>query len=127
MRRGALNALRIITAWAALLAAFGLASGVARAASPGGAAGGNYTTYCARCHGAQGQGDGPSVPTLATKPQKFTDCAQMAKLTDATMFNAIKYGGPSVGLPMDMPSWNNDLDDAEIHALVKFVRGFCHK
>jgi cytochrome c553 len=102
---------------------------VAMAASPAwtDSAEENYTAYCARCHGENGHGDGPSVATLKTKPQSFDDCAQMRKLSDETMFNAIKGGGASVGLPGDMPDWSTDLSDDEIHDLTKFVRAFCKK
>lgn len=87
----------------------------------------NYTSYCQKCHGPQGHGDGPQAGTLATKPQDFADCATMQKISDDTMFKAIKDGGAAVGLPGDMPSWSNGLGDDEIHALVQFVRAFCKK
>jgi len=64
----------------------------------------NYTAYRAKCHGADGRGDGPSAGSLATKPQDYTDCAAMQKISDDTMFKVIKGGGASVGLPGDMPS-----------------------
>lgn len=87
----------------------------------------NFSTYCTRCHGENGRGDGPSVHTLKAKPQDFTNCAQMRKLSDQTMFQAIKGGGSSVGLSGDMPDWSIDLTDDEIHDLVAFVRTFCKK
>ena len=78
----------------------------------------NYTAYCAKCHGPEGRGDGPSAGSLATKPQDYTDCAAMQKISDDTMFKVIKGGGASVGLPGDMPSWSDGLSDPEIHDLV---------
>ncbi|HVB81428.1 MAG TPA: cytochrome c [Candidatus Binataceae bacterium] len=87
----------------------------------------NYSAYCARCHGEDGHGDGPSVASLNTIPQSFGNCAQMRKLSEETMFKAIKRGGAAVGLPGDMPNWNVDLSDDEIHDLVTFVRTFCKK
>ena len=60
----------------------------------------NYTAYRAKCHGADGRGDGPSAGSLATKPQDYTDCAAMQKISDDTMFKVIKGGGASVGLPV---------------------------
>jgi cytochrome c5 len=42
------------------------------------AAKGDYTTFCAKCHGDTGSG----AATLATKPRDFTDCARMAKESD---------------------------------------------
>jgi mono/diheme cytochrome c family protein len=87
----------------------------------------NYTAYCAKCHGADGRGDGPSAGSLATKPQDYTDCAAMQKVSDDTMFKVIKGGGASVGLPGDMPSWSDGLSDPEIHDLVVYLRTFCKK
>jgi cytochrome c553 len=87
----------------------------------------NYTAYCARCHGEDGHGDGPSVAALKITPQSFGNCAQMRKISDETMFKAIKGGGTSVGLSGDMPNWNVDLSDDEIHDLVAFVQTFCKK
>lgn len=87
----------------------------------------NFSAYCTRCHGENGRGDGPSVHTLKNKPQDFTNCAQTQKLSDQMMFQAIKGGGSSVGLSGDMPNWNIDLTDDEIHDLVAFIRTFCKK
>jgi cytochrome c553 len=87
----------------------------------------NYTAFCAKCHGREGHGDGPSAASLATKPQDYTDCAAMHKISDDTMFKVIKGGGAAVGLPGDMPSWSDGLSDAEIHDLVVFIHTFCKK
>jgi cytochrome c553 len=87
----------------------------------------DYKIFCARCHGDGGHGDGPDGSTLSTKPQDFTDCAAMGKLTDDVIFNAIKGGGSSVGMPADMPSWGEGLNDDQIKALVQYVRSFCKK
>jgi cytochrome c553 len=87
----------------------------------------NYSAYCARCHGENGHGDGPSVASLKITPQSFSNCMQMRKISNDTMFKAIKGGGSSVGLSGDMPNWNVDLSDDEINDLVAFVRTFCKK
>jgi len=87
----------------------------------------DYKLYCARCHGDEGHGDGPDGATLKTHPRDFTDCATMAKISDDTMFKAIKDGGASVGLSSDMPAWSSGLEDDTIHNLVKYIRGFCKK
>ncbi len=87
----------------------------------------DFKIFCARCHGDGGHGDGPDGSTLSTKPQDFTDCAAMGKLTDDVIFNAIKGGGSSVGLPADMPSWGEGLNDDQIKGLVQYVRSFCKK
>ena len=87
----------------------------------------NYDTFCMKCHGAEGKGDGPAAATLATKPRNFTDCAMMGKITDDTLFNVIKNGGAAAGLSKDMQAWSTGFGDDEIHDLVAYVRTFCKK
>ncbi|HEY2525927.1 MAG TPA: cytochrome c [Candidatus Binataceae bacterium] len=115
-----MKTLTILLGVAAMVA---LTTGPARADS----AQENYTAYCAKCHGPGGRGDGPSAGSLATRPQDYTDCAAMQKISDDTMFKVIKGGGAAAGLPGDMPSWSDGLSDAEIHDLVGYVRTFCKK
>jgi hypothetical protein len=67
------------------------------------------------------------VASLKITPQSFSSCAQMWKISDETMFKAIKGGGASVGSSGDMPGWSVDLSDDEIHDLVNYVRTFCKK
>src|SRR5260370_161419 len=86
-----------------------------------------WPVYCAQCPGSVGHADGPSAASLATKPQDYTDCAAMQKISDDTMFKVIKGGGAAVGLPGDMPSWSDGLSDPEIHDLVIFIHPFCKK
>jgi mono/diheme cytochrome c family protein len=84
-----------------------------------------YAIYCAKCHGDDGRGDGVYAPKLHKKPRDFTNCAVMAPIPDATIVKAIEQGGEAVGLSNEMPSWQGALDDDEIAALAKFIRGFC--
>ena len=86
-----------------------------------------FMVYCARCHGEGGQGDGADGASLAVKPRDFSNCALMSKITDATIFNAIKNGGASVGVSKDMPAWGEGLSDQQIHDLATYVRSFCKK
>jgi len=87
----------------------------------------NYSTFCVKCHGADGKGNGSGAATLKTKPRDFADCARMAKESDDTLFKVIKNGGPSAGFSADMQSWSSGFEDDEIHGLVAFVRTFCKK
>lgn len=87
----------------------------------------NYDTFCVKCHGPGGKGDGPAAATLSTSPRNFTDCAAMAKISDDTMFNVIKNGGAAAGLSKDMQAWSSGFEDSEIHDLVAYVRTFCKK
>ena len=85
----------------------------------------NYLTRCASCHGMEGRGDGPSTRWLRTKPTDFHNCDQVKKLSDDTIFAAIKWGTGMIDLPADMPSFNDRLSDGEIHSLGSYVRRFC--
>ena len=87
----------------------------------------NYDTFCAKCHGATGKGDGPGAATLSTSPRNFSDCAAMGKISDDTMFNVIKNGGAANGLSKDMQAWNAGFEDGEMHDLVAYIRTFCAK
>jgi mono/diheme cytochrome c family protein len=109
-----------------LAAAIVLAAGAASAADLG-AAKQNFTTFCVKCHGASGKGDGASGATLKVKPRDFTDCDRMAKETDALLFKTIKEGGEANGFSKDMAAWKDGFDDDEIHDLVAYVRTFCKK
>jgi mono/diheme cytochrome c family protein len=86
-----------------------------------------FTMFCATCHGTDGKGDGPAAATLDTRPRNFTDCAVMSKISDATIFKVIKFGGAAVGLPSTMPAWGASMDDGQIKGLAKYVRTFCKK
>jgi mono/diheme cytochrome c family protein len=86
-----------------------------------------YAIYCAKCHGDGGRGDGVYAAKLHQRPRDFTDCAVMAKIPDATIVKVIEEGGAAVGLSNEMPDWQGALDDDEIAALAKYIRGFCAK
>jgi len=87
----------------------------------------NYQTFCSKCHGDTGKGDGGTAATLSIKPRDFTDCARMQKLSDDTLFNVIKNGGKVNGLSGDMQAWSDGFDDSEIKDLVAYERTFCKK
>lgn len=86
-----------------------------------------YLMFCATCHGKNGKGDGPAAASLNPKPRDFADCKVMAKISDKTIFRAIKYGGAAVGVSSQMPGWAAGLSDNDIHGLVHYVRHFCAK
>jgi mono/diheme cytochrome c family protein len=85
----------------------------------------NYDTFCVKCHGTNGKGDGPAAATLKTKPRDFTDCTRMKTLSDDTLFKVIKNGGGANGLSPDMQAWSTGFEDSEIKDLVAYVRTFC--
>jgi mono/diheme cytochrome c family protein len=85
----------------------------------------NYQSYCAKCHGEQGKGDGPGAAMLNPKPRDYTDCKVMQNKKDEELIKVITDGGEAAGLSPDMQPWGGTLSADEIRELVKFVRGFC--
>jgi mono/diheme cytochrome c family protein len=85
----------------------------------------NYQSYCQKCHGEQGKGDGPGAAMLNPKPRDFADCANMQKRSDTELVKVIGEGGESIGMSADMQPWGGTLSEAEIQSLIKFVRSFC--
>jgi mono/diheme cytochrome c family protein len=87
----------------------------------------SYLSHCASCHGAEGRGDGPSTKWLRTKPTDFHNCDDMKKLSDDTIFKAIKFGTGMLDLPADMPGFFNRLTNHEINDLGSYIRVFCRE
>jgi len=114
------------------IAALALFSTAARAADLTAAAS-SYADTCAKCHGPAGKGDGPKAAELKDKEGKpisvgdLSDCAKMAKLSDADMFKELKEGGAAVGKSKIMIDYGDAMEEAEIKALVAYVRTLCKK
>ena len=82
----------------------------------------NHQKQCARCHGAEGQGDGPGAVLLTVKPANWTDPDRMGAISDEDLFKVIKYGGDSVDKSKLMPAFGIKLNDEEISELVQYIR-----
>lgn len=83
-----------------------------------------YQTFCATCHGADGDGNGPGAAALNPKPRSFADAAWQSSASDERIAKVIKEGGASVGLSPTMTPWGSALTDEEIAGMVKKVRAF---
>ena len=70
---------------------------------------------CATCHGADGKGKVKGTPN-------FTDAAWQKKETDADLTEDIKLGKPP-----KMPAFGAKLSDAEIKAVIAYIRTFSGK
>lgn len=103
----------------ALLAAV---SGPARAAT----AEEHYRHYCTQCHGEQGKGDGINAKLISVEPRNHTDTAEMGKLSDAKLFEAISGGGIAVNKSTLMPPYEHTFAKNEIQALVQYLRTLCN-
>lgn len=80
----------------------------------------NWTTICAKCHGADGKGQTKMGQRLGVKD--FTDAKVQADLKDDAMTKAVKEGlkdadGKTLMKPFDT------LTDDEVKALVAYVHG----
>jgi mono/diheme cytochrome c family protein len=79
-----------------------------------------YLSSCAPCHGANGHGSWRATIFLI-RPGDLTDGRAMTRLSDEYIFDLIKNGGAVIGKPA-MPAFGYHLSDAEIRALVAYVR-----
>ncbi len=57
-----------------------------------------YAKSCVQCHGAEGQGDGPSAAGLDPKPTNFFDAERMGEVTPFHSFNVIRLGVQGTGM-----------------------------
>lgn len=71
-----------------------------------------YSQSCSRCHGAEGQGT-PRAPSLNVK-------GYLEETNDAALQQIITLGVPDTA----MPAWGDRLTDAEIQAIVGFIRSW---
>jgi mono/diheme cytochrome c family protein len=82
----------------------------------------DYQIYCASCHGETGMGDGPVAQALNPKPARHDDGAYMNPLTDAYLFQVVKFGGASVGKSAMMAPLGGSLSDQQIRNVIAFIR-----
>lgn len=74
-----------------------------------------FRTYCAKCHGLKGLGDGPSVGSLRT--QGGMNLTILQDRSDEEIFMTITAGKGS-----EMPPWGLVLTEEERWALVEYIR-----
>jgi mono/diheme cytochrome c family protein len=79
-----------------------------------------FQAHCASCHGAAGRGDSWRARLLFLRPGDLSTPA-MASLTDQYLAELIRHGGSTFGKP-GMPSFGFVLSDAEIDAVIQYVR-----
>ena len=84
-----------------------------------------YQWYCAQCHGIEGKGDGINAKFLTVPPRNHTKAEYLETRTDKQLFEAIKFGGLSVGRAPCMPAWGYTIDEKTIHQLVLYIRELC--
>ncbi len=102
---------RIVIAFAALLGASAALSAADAAA--------NWEQHCAKCHGADGNGQTKMGKKL--KIRDLTDATVQATFNDDEGFQAMKAGKKDKGGKLQMKPIEG-LTDEEMQALVKYVR-----
>lgn len=81
-----------------------------------------YAMYCSACHGPSGGGDGPVGRALKPTPARFADPAFWVERDDARIRKVVVEGGPSVGKSPLMAGFAGRLDDAQVDAIVAYLR-----
>jgi mono/diheme cytochrome c family protein len=76
-----------------------------------------YHNYCSVCHGDKGDGNSRAQNSLKPAPLNFTSPAA-AQLPRARMIASVQNGRPGTA----MTAWKGQLSEAEIGALVDYVR-----
>jgi cytochrome c oxidase cbb3-type subunit 3 len=84
-----------------------------------------YVQWCASCHGADGHGTGPNAKWLAMKPANHANAARMSTRADDALYDTIAGGGTVMGMSPLMPAFGATLSDAQIRALVAYLRTIC--
>jgi len=85
-----------------------------------------YDHWCAQCHGSEGRGNGiNSTPDMAINPRDHTDHNFMITRSDEQFEDVIRGGGTRAAKSPLMPPWEATLTDAEIKALVAYLRVLC--
>ena len=79
-----------------------------------------YAQRCAECHGAKGNGDGPSSQFLNPRPAPFASA--LKGKTDQWIITVITEGGAAAGLSPEMPPQPN-LDRNDLKELVRYIEG----
>ena len=79
---------------------------------------GLYAKSCAKCHGADGDGTGPSVQGIDSDPRKLWVWGSAGDAADGYLFSIISNGRT------DMPPWGLVLSENERWDLVNYIKTF---
>jgi len=105
-----------------LVSSFGLlligSEGLAQDSSEDQANGqGIYETHCLRCHGSNGEGNGPDASTLTVPPINFQSVESRMK-SDLDLRSAVVWGLAF----SPMHQWFDKLTPQEMRAVVQYIR-----
>jgi ubiquinol-cytochrome c reductase cytochrome b subunit len=80
-----------------------------------------YSTNCAACHGAQGQGSPGAFPPLADNPVVTGDPNKVIGIVLGGLHGAISVGGQSYN--GTMPPWKGTLSNSDVADVITYIRG----
>ena len=80
----------------------------------------NWSKHCARCHGKDGAAD--TKPGRKLQLKDYRDAAVQATFTDEEILHYIVEGYTNDKGKQEMPAYPEKLSQAEMEALVPFVR-----
>jgi mono/diheme cytochrome c family protein len=75
-----------------------------------------FTTQCAMCHGAEGQGNGALAKEMNVKPPDFSKADVLQKRSDGELFSIINQGS------QNMPGEQKRLTEPQKWDMVNFLR-----
>lgn len=84
-----------------------------------------YRIWCAGCHGATGQGNGPNAKALPVPPARHADAAAMSRRPDDALYDTIDGGGAIMNRSARMPAFGGTLSPVQIRALTAHIRTLC--
>lgn len=84
-----------------------------------------YASWCAPCHGLRGEGDGPNARYLPVTPAAHQSADAMTARSDDSLYDTIYGGGAIMNRSARMPAFGETLSDAQIRALVAYIRDLC--
>lgn len=77
-----------------------------------------FRKYCVVCHGKQGHGDGRAAALQQARPADLTQSWR----SDAYKAEIIRFGGAALQRSASMPPWSDQLSEAEIQDVVRYLR-----
>lgn len=77
-----------------------------------------FSSYCVLCHGITGEGNGRAAKTHNPRPANL----RKSMVPDLYKEMIIRKGGANWGRSPDMPSWQDELTEEQIHDVVNYLR-----
>ena len=85
----------------------------------------DYKSLCLKCHGVQGEGDGPITKMVKNQSMgDLSDKEAMNQYSAKDLYKLIAEGGEAVGKAKLMPAHEKKLGESEIQAIITYIKTF---